>query len=252
MTNWKLGNREAPFAENDLCDRWGQQGFWMWKQCPYCNALGMRGKGVEKSGKDLIGSPINTDNTGRRATVYAVNVAVALVPLEGRKQHFPEHVEDWEFGMKHTQNDYTQWMATPTHGRDGHRVACCGCGNLSIIEEWDVEPDDLWIPEEGEVIGFVHSDATCDNYNKSWGCFIYEAVARKADGKLTWRRDKDHDLNEERSQYNDPTLMADRLVSNNIRVTNRRVMNVSPGSNLRHGAKVRERKELTAELLRSF
>tara|TARA_R100000808_G_scaffold17862_1_gene39322 strand:- start:56238 stop:56876 length:639 start_codon:yes stop_codon:yes gene_type:complete len=212
----------------------------------------MRGKGVEKSGKDLIGSPINTDNTGRRATVYAVNVAVALVPLEGRKQHFPEHVEDWEFGMKHTQNDYTQWMATPTHGRDGHRVACCGCGNLSIIEEWDVEPDDLWIPEEGEVIGFVHSDATCDNYNKSWGCFIYEAVARKADGKLTWRRDKDHDLNEERSQYNDPTLMADRLVSNNIRVTNRRVMNVSPGSNLRHGAKVRERKELTAELLRSF
>jgi hypothetical protein len=253
MTNWKLGNRTDGFVENDLCDRWGQQGFWMWKKCPYCNALPMRGPKVEKFGStDMISDPsTGLDNSLKRVTVYAVNVALSLVPLGGRKQHFPEHVENWEFDMDRAKNDHTQWMSTPTHGRDGHRVACGGCGNLSLIEEWDVEPDTIWIPVEGEIIGFVHSDAASD-HEHAWGCYVYEAVPRKSDGTMTWRRDKAHESNCERAGYENPLKWINRLVEADIRVTNRRIMNVSPGSNLRHGAKVRERQELTAELLRSF
>lgn len=250
MTNWKLGTLSDAFIQSDICDRWGQQGFWMWKQCPHCGGLVSRGEHVERRMKIFHEPQTLVDNRLKRVGVYAVNVVIALLPLAGRKEHFPDRVENWEFNTDEAKNDFTEWKTMTTNGTEGHRVACDGCGNVSSIEDWDVEPDNLWIPEEGEIIGFVHSDGT--ESENGWGRYIYEAVPRKSDGKLTWRRMKEHEANVDRSTYNVAKEMCDGLVEQDIRVTNRRVMNVSPGSNLRHGAKVRERKELTAELLRSF
>jgi hypothetical protein len=252
MTNWKLGSINSPFQQNNICDRWGQQGFWMWKKCPHCGGLPQGGKGMTSTMEIFQHPDPSLDNSLKRVSVYAVNVVAALVPLVGRKEHFPEGLEDWEFDFDDTKNDYTEWktMATKPFGTEGHRVACGGCGGVSSIEDWDVEPVDLWIPEEGEIIGFVHSDGT--DYGDYWGCYIYESVPRKADDKLTWRRLKEHECNSERQSHNSSSDMLEEVVTKDIRVTNRRVMNVSPGSNLRHGAKVRDRKELTAELLRSF
>jgi endogenous inhibitor of DNA gyrase (YacG/DUF329 family) len=133
---------------------------------------------------------------------------------------------------------------------DTQRVECASCGKQSDWADWDQTPKSKhYMPSEGDRVGFIQ-EVDDGVYSTKFICMVYEAVSRKKDGLMTWRRRSDHisDNPEGRGIQH----LKRGCIDSGVRVVNHHVLGLEPGDKIRHGDVVNDRKEIGRQMLRSL